>query len=197
MAGYYRRFIPAFAELTSPLTDLTRKGSPDPVQWTEPCQLAFERVKQALCGGPLLYTPNFSLPFVLQTDASNRGLGAVLSQEVEGVDRPVLYISRKLAQREVSYSTVEKECLAIRWAVGALRYYLLGRAFTLWSDHAPLQWLHRMKDTNSRITRWYLALQPYQFRVVHRPGNRMVVADFLSRSAEGGGSGLAAGGTPA
>ncbi|KAG7485602.1 hypothetical protein JOB18_014053 [Solea senegalensis] len=197
LAGYYRRFIPAFSELTSPLTDLTRKGASDPVQWTEPCQLAFERVKQALCGEPLLYTPNFSLPFILQTDASNSGLGAVLSQEVEGVDRPVLYISRKLAQREVSYSTVEKECLAIRWAVGALRYYLLGRPFTLWSDHAPLQWLHRMKDANARITRWYLALQPFRFKVIHRPGNRMAVADFLSRSAEGGGSGLAAGGVPA
>ncbi|XP_069370615.1 uncharacterized protein [Paralichthys olivaceus] len=132
----------------------------------------------------------------IPTDASNSGLGAVLSQEVEGTDRPVLYISRKLVQREKSYSTVEKECLAIRWAVGALRYYLLGRPFTLWSDHAPLQWLHRMKDANARITRWYLALQPFNFKVIHRPGTRMVVADFLSRSAEGGG-GLAAGGIPA
>ncbi|KAK5862983.1 hypothetical protein PBY51_000047 [Eleginops maclovinus] len=198
LAGYYRRFIPAFSELTSPLTDLTRKGASDPVQWTEQCQLAFERVKKALCGKPLLFTPNFSLPFVLQTDASNSGVGAVLSQQVEGVDRPVLYISRKLAQREVNYSTVEKECLAIRWAVGALRYYLLGRPFTLYSDHAPLQWLHRMKDANARITRWYLALQPFNFKVIHRPGNRMVVADFLSRSAEGGGGGrLSAGGIPA
>ena len=141
-------------------------------------------------GEPLLHTPNFSLPFTLQTDASNRGLGAVLSQQVEGVDRPVLYISRKLSEREGRYSTVEKECLAIRWAVDSLRYYLLGRSFTLWSDHAPLQWLHRMKDTNARITRWYLALQPFNFKVVHRPGAQMVVADFLSRSHGGGGSRL-------
>ena len=80
LAGYYRRFIPNFAQLTSPLTDLTRKGASDPVQWTEQCQESLERVKQALCGEPLLHTPNFSLPFVLQTDASGRGLGAVLSQ---------------------------------------------------------------------------------------------------------------------
>jgi len=65
MAGYYRRFIPAFAELTSPLTDLTRKGASDPVQWTDQCQMAFERVKKALCGEPLLFTPNFELPIVL------------------------------------------------------------------------------------------------------------------------------------
>ena len=188
LAGYYRRFIPNFAELTSPLTDLTRKGASDPVQWTEQCQESLERVKQALCGEPLLHTPNFSLPFVVQADASGRGLGAVLSQRVRGVDRPVVYISRKLSEREARYSTVERECLAIRWAVDALRYYLLGRPFTLCSDHAPLQWLHRMKDVNNRITRWYLALQPFNFRVIHRPGVQMAVADFLSRShGEGGG----------
>ena len=123
------------------------------------------------------------------------GLGAVLTQQVEGVDRPVLYISRKLSQREKKYSTVEKECLAIRWAVGSLRYYLLGRPFTLCSDHAPLQWLHRMKDTNARITRWYLASQPFNFKVVHRPGALMVVADFLS--LPGGGVGCRPEGSPA
>ena len=134
LAGYYRRFIPAFSVLTSPLTDLTQKGASDPVQWTELCQRAFERVKEALCGEPLLFTPNFSLPFILQTDASDRGLGAVLTQQVEGVDRPVLYISRKSSQWEAKYSTVENERLAIRWAVGSLRYYLLGRPFTLCLD---------------------------------------------------------------
>ena len=102
----------------------------------------------------------------------------------------MLYISRKLSQQEAKYGTVEKECLAIRWAVGSLRYYLLGRSFTLCSDHAPLQWLHRMKDTNTRITRWYLALQPFNFKVIHRPGAQMVVADFLSRPGGEGGGGM-------
>ncbi|XP_064189961.1 uncharacterized protein LOC135253984 [Anguilla rostrata] len=134
--------------------------------------------------GPPTSAPDPDGAYCIPTDASDRGLGAVLTQQVEGVDRPVLYISRKLSQREAKYSTVEKECLAIRWAVGALRYYLLGRPFTLCSDHAPLQWLHRMKDTNARITRWYLALQPFNFNVIHRPGARMVVADFLSRPQE-------------
>ncbi len=93
------------------------------------------------------------------------------------LERPVLYLSRKLSKRETRYSTVEKECLAIRWAILTLRYYLLGREFTLCSHHAPLQWLNRMKDTNARITRWYLALQPFKFKVVHRPGD----ADGCSR----------------
>ncbi|XP_056585423.1 uncharacterized protein LOC130406867 [Triplophysa dalaica] len=185
LAGYYRRFVPNYSDLTSPLTDLTKKGAPDTVQWTEQCQQGFTKVKAALCGGPLLHSPDFSISFLLQTDASDRGVGAVLSQEVGGEDRPVLYISRKLSQRETKYSTIEKECLAIRWAVLTLRYYLLGREFTLCSDHAPLQWLHRMKDTNARITRWYLALQPFKFKVIHRPGTQMAVADFLSRRGGG------------
>ncbi|XP_056605021.1 uncharacterized protein LOC130421252 [Triplophysa dalaica] len=190
LAGYYRRFVPNYSDLTSPLTDLTKKGEPDTVQWTEQCQQGFTQVKAALCGGPLLHAPDFSLPFLLQTDASDRGVGAVLSQEIEGEDRPVLYISRKLSRAEMRYSTIEKECLAIRWAVLTLRYYLLGREFTLCSDHAPLQWLHRMKDTNARITRWFLALQPFKFQVIHRPGTQMAVADFLSRR---GGTRLQAG----
>ncbi|XP_051250266.1 uncharacterized protein LOC127360052 [Dicentrarchus labrax] len=140
--------------------------------------------------GPPTPSPGPGGTYSVPTDASNRGLGAVLSQQVQGVDRPVLYISRKLSERESRYSTIEKECLAIRWAVEALRYYLLGRSFTLCSDHAPLQWLHRMKDANARITRWYLALQPFKFRVVHRPGAQMAVADFLSRSYGEGGSRL-------
>ncbi len=194
LAGYYRRFIPDYSELTSPLTDLTKKEVPDTVPWMERCQQAFTQVRAALCGGPLLHSPDFSLPFLLQTDASDQGLGAVLTQEIGGEERPVLYISRKLSKRETMYSTIEKECLAIRWVVLTLRYYLLGREFTLCSDHAPLQWLHRMKDTNARITRWYLALQPFKFKVIHRPGKQMTVADFLSRN--GGGGGLQAGGLP-
>ncbi len=123
LAGYYRRFIPDYSELTSPLTDLTKKEVPDTVPWTERCQQVFTQVKAALCGGPLLHSPDFSLPFLLQTDASDRGLGAVLTQEIGGEERPVLYISRKLSKRETMYSTIEKECLAIRWAVLTLRYY--------------------------------------------------------------------------
>ena len=90
LAGYYRQFVPNFSDLASPLTDLTRKRAPDTVQWSEPCQVSFEAIKTALCGKSVLYAPNFDLPFSLQTDASDRGLGAVLTQQVEGVDRPVL-----------------------------------------------------------------------------------------------------------
>ncbi|XP_060783178.1 uncharacterized protein LOC132890379 [Neoarius graeffei] len=160
-------------------------GGAEWVQCHRPASLdqAFELAEDHLAAVPM-------------TDVSDRGLGAVLSQEVEGEDRPVLYISQKLSVHEGRYRTIEKECLAIKWTVLALRYYLLGRPFTLCSDHAPLQWLHRMKDANARITRWYLALQPFNFKVVHRPGAQMVMADFLSRRGGGFGSRLWSGRLP-
>ena len=102
------------AELTAPLTDLTRKRAPNHVQWTEECDGAFNRLKQCLCCEPILRCPNFSLPFVLQMDTSRRAIGAVLSQAGgDGEEHPVAYYSRKLLPREEKYSTVEKECLAI------------------------------------------------------------------------------------
>ncbi|XP_072768368.1 uncharacterized protein [Nerophis lumbriciformis] len=163
-----------------------RRGPPGRARHGPP-QVEVGRVSRV--AAPSVPSPGPGETYGMKADASGRGLGAVLSQQVEGVDRPILYISRKLSEREARYSTVERECLAIRWAVGALRYYLLGRSFSLCSDHKPLQWLHRMNDANARITRWYLALQPYNFRVIHKPGAQMAVADFLSRSLTGGGSG--------
>ncbi|KAJ8393317.1 hypothetical protein AAFF_G00062180, partial [Aldrovandia affinis] len=91
------------------------------------------------------YSPKPAESFLVPTDASDRGLGAVLSQERGGGERPICYISRKLSPREARYSAIEKECLAIKWASLTLRYYLLGKTVTLYTDHAPLQWLHKMK----------------------------------------------------
>ncbi len=94
-------------------------------------------------------------------------MGAVLSQQGEdGTDHPIAYFSKKLLHREERYSTVEKECLAIRLGVQAFRVYLLGRPFRVQTDHRALQWLDRLKESNTRLTRW--SLQPYQFSVEHR-----------------------------
>ncbi len=181
LAGYYRCFIPNFSSLAAPLTDLTRKGQPEKVQWTPAAEKAFQWVKEALTSEPVLRAPDFGCPFLLQTDASDSGLGAVLSQLQEGEEHPVLYISRKLTPAEKKYATVEKEALAVKWAVLELRYYLLGRKFTLVTDHAPLQWMARAKDTNARVTRWFLALQDFHFDVRHRAGTANANADGLSR----------------
>ena len=101
----------------------------------------------------------------------------------EGTDHPIAYFSRTLLPREQRYSTVEKECLAIKLGTQAFRVYLLGRAFIIQTDHRALQWLDRLKETNSRLTRWSLALQPFQFKVKHRSGKANANADALSRAA--------------
>lgn len=98
LAAYYCRFVPIFLDVISPLTELTKKGTSDPVQWMEPCQQAFTQLKAALCGRLILHSPDFSLLFVLQMDTSDRGLGAVLSQVV--VEHPMLYLSCKLLLQE-------------------------------------------------------------------------------------------------
>ena len=116
--GYYRRFIKEYATIALPLTDVTKKSLPDRVEWTPECEAAFVSLKRALCQAPVLANPDFRREFILQTDASDRGVGAVLSQiGGDGQERPISYFSRKLLPREVRYSTVEKECLAIKLGV--------------------------------------------------------------------------------
>ncbi len=102
-------------------------------------------------------------------------------QGQSGELQPIAYISKKILPRETRYSTVEKECLAVKWALDSFRYYPLGRKFTLESDHRALVWL----DTNARITCWFLAIQPFDFEVLYRTGSENCEADFLSRTPQG------------
>ena len=184
LTGYYRRFIPDYASIAAPLSDLTRNSLPNIVKWGGDCEKAFQRLKDLLCKSPILHNPDFEKPFILQTDASDRGVGAVLSQkDCNGDDHPIAYFSKKLLPREERYSTVEKECLAIKLGIHTFRVYLLGRSFTVQTDHHSLTWLDRVKENNARLTRWSLSLQPYQFDVVYRPGKANGNADALSRAA--------------
>lgn len=125
--------------------------------------------------------PDVNQPFVLRTDASDTGLGAVLLQAEDGVLRPVAYASKKLTETEQRYATVEKECYAIVWAMGKFEPYLYGQEFDLETDHQSLQYLHRVKASNGRLLRWSLLLQPFQFHVRHIKGSENHIADFLSR----------------
>lgn len=183
LVGWYRRFVPQFATIAAPLTALTCKDQRNPVTWTDECEEAFKTLKNQLCASPVLRSPDFSQRFLVQVDASAVGLGAVLAQGDPGEERPILYLSRKMQPRKTRYSTVEKEGLAIKWALEGLRYYLLGREFDLETDHRALTWINSMKDHKSRLTRWYLSLQPYRFMIRHRSGKANVVADYLSRLA--------------
>jgi len=181
LIGFYRKFVPNFAAIASPLTALTKKGQPNKVPWGVCQENAFNVLKQRLISAPILKLPELSKTFVLRTDASDTGLGAVLLQEQEGVKLPIAYASRKLLPREQNYSVIEKECLALVWGIGKFHTYLFGREFTLQTDHQPLLYLNKAKVANARLMRWALALQPYSFRIEAIRGSENVGADFLSR----------------
>ena len=130
--------------------------------WTSWEVEAFELLKKDLIDAVMLKNPDFSKPFQLQTDASDVGVGAVLSQ---GGDQgqPITYFSRKILDRERNYSTIEKECLAKVLEIKAFASYLVRKPFILQTDHHALIWLRTFQDKNMRPTRWSLALQPYTF----------------------------------
>ena len=181
MIGYYAKFIPHFAVRAACLSDLTKKKMPNSVKWQECHQRAFDGLKFAITHPPVLRLPNFCLDFVVQTDASDVGIGGVLLQEEEGFRQPIAYASRKLRAAERNYSVIEKECLSVVWAVKKFHRYLYGRAFDLKVDHKPLQYLKRAKNLSARLMRWALSLQSYSFRVKAIPGKENVCADYLSR----------------
>ena len=184
LAGYYRRFVPHYADITTPLSDLTCKDLPEKVNWTDIHQSAFELLKQSLSADPVLQGPDYMRPFILQTDASDVGIAAVLSQKSdEDGDHPVAFYSRKLCSRERNYAAVERECLAIVDGVRHFEVYLTGVTFTIVTDQSCVRYLHNMKDVGGRLTRWSLRLQPFSYSITHRPGADNGNADGLSRQA--------------
>ena len=125
--GYYQTFIKDYSDLTKPLNAL--RGKFTEWIWSPVCQRAFEQLKNLLANSPVLRHPEFDLPFILQTDASGYGLGAVLSQEFEDGEHPIAYASRLLLPRETRHATIEKEALGVCWAVQHFRHYVIGRPF--------------------------------------------------------------------
>ena len=177
LASYYRRYIQQFANIASPLHTLTQKAAT--FSWTTECENAFRTLKDCLVTSPVLVYPDFSSTasqFVLQTDASDVGIGAVLEQD----DHVVAYASRSLTKSERNYSVIQKECLAAVYAMKQFRHYLLGRKFKLLTDHAPLQWLSAQK-MEGLLSRWALAIQEYDFQIQYRKGSLNGNADALSR----------------
>ena len=129
--GFHQKYIDKYAEKGKALTDLLKKGEPNQIKWDAESNESFQTLKTALTQKPILRLPNFEKQFVLQTDASDLGLGAVLLQEHDGVNMPVMYISRKLNAAETRYSTIERECLALFWATKRLHVYLYGVAISI------------------------------------------------------------------
>ncbi|MGH0125911.1 UNVERIFIED_CONTAM: hypothetical protein FKN15_026460, partial [Acipenser sinensis] len=181
MAGWYHRFVPNFSVIAAPLNALKKKGVR--WNWSEECQLAFEQLKQHLVTPPVLGHPNFEYPFVVYTDASGIGLGAVLVQRRTQTEEEVLaFASRALTAPERNYSTTELECLAVVWAIERWRYYLESRTFTIVTDHSSLLWVFNTVKPNTRLIRWVLRLQEFNFTVEYRRGKLNEVPDALSRA---------------
>ena len=179
-ASYYRRFIKDFAKIAHPLHRLTEKTAF--FVWTLECQGAFDELHERLCSAPVLAYPDFSKPFILDTDASNTGIGGVLSQvDDEGRERVIAYASRSLTKPECQYCVTRRELLAVVSFAQQFRPYLLCRRFTLRTDHGSLTWLRNFKEPEGQLARWLERLQELDFEVVHRKGTAHTNADSLSR----------------
>jgi hypothetical protein len=179
LSGYYRKFIESYSAKAKPLTNLLKKDIK--FNWTDECQKSFDNLKQALCSEPILQYPDFTKPFILTTDASNKALGAILSQGEIGKDLPIAYASRTLNKSENNYSTTELECLAIIFGVKQFRPYLYGRKFTVVTDHKALKWLFNLKDPLSKLARWRIQLEDYDYEIHYKPGVQNSNVDALTR----------------
>lgn len=183
-ASWYRRFIPNFSTLASPLNKLTsqRKNAP-PFLWSAEANEAFEKLKRCLISTPILSCPDYSKPFQVHTDASDYGMGAVLSQTQDGTEKVIAYMSKSLSQSERNYSATEREALAVLTAIEHWRCYLEnGLRFTVYTDHSSLKWFLNLSNPTGRLARWGVRLSVYNFEIKHRKGSDNVVPDSLSRS---------------
>ena len=182
LASYYRRFVPHFAAVAAPLHRLTKKDVK--FEWSEECETAFCRLKSLLTEAPVLAYPRFGGEerFLLETDASGVGLGAVLSQsQGDGKYHPIAYASRSLQPNEKNYPITELETLAIVWAVKYFRAYLLGHPCTVLTDHAACVSLLNTPRPSAKLARWAMAIQEMDLTIKHRSGRSNAGADALSR----------------
>ena len=182
MASYYRRFVPHFASVAAPLHRLTKKDVP--LEWSEECEAAFSRLKALLTEAPVLTYPQFGpgKAFLLETDASGVGLGAILSQK-QSDDRyhPIAYASKSLNPHEKNYALSELETLAIVWAVKKFRAYLLGHPCSVLTDHAACLSLLNTPRPSAKLARRAMAIQEFDLEIKHRSGRTNASADALSR----------------
>jgi len=189
--GYYRRFIKGFSNIARPLNDLLIGQSNSKTvtsikkvkfEWAEEQQKAFANLKQQLVNPPVLAYANYELPFILHTDASSQGLGAVLYQHQDGKDRVVAYASRSLKPAEKSYPAHKLEFLALKWSVTEKFHdYLYGATFEVVTDNNPLTYVTTTAKLDATGQRWMAALANYNFTPRYRAGRQNADADGLSR----------------
>jgi hypothetical protein len=179
LCSYYRRFIKDFARIAAPLNAMSEKNRN--FEWNESCQQSMDTMKKLLTTAPLLVMPNSTDPFILDTDASQCTIGGVLSQIQDGGEHPVAYASKKLSKAEINYCVTRKELRAVVFFLKYYRHYLLGRKFTVRTDHAALQWLRRIPEPIGQQARWIGYMDEFDFELVHRSGQKHINADAMSR----------------
>lgn len=179
LCSYYRKFVKGFAEIARPISALVKKEAK--FVWTSQCQEAFEKLKYNLTHAPVLAYPRVEGQFILDTDASRDSVGAVLSQEQDGVERPVAYYSKTLSTHERKYCITRKEMLAVVCAARKFKSYLWGRRSKLRTDNAAVSYMTTLKEPENQLARWLEELSPYHFELVHRAGRSHNNADSLSR----------------
>ena len=179
LGNYYRRFVKNYSSMVKPLTELTKKDKT--FQWTKECQTAFDNLKAALLGPEIMAYPDAKGSFVLDTDACDVSIGAVLSQVQDGRERVIAYGSQTLNKAERNYCVTDKELLAVKFFIEYYKHYLTSRHFTVRTDHQALKWLFSLKEPKQRLARWIEVLSTYDFEIEYRPGQKHGNADALSR----------------
>ncbi len=183
-ALFFKNFIANYSTITAPLNDMLKKDfSWDPNTWKQDYKSIFDQVKAALQSSSSIFYPNYDFKWILRTDASDFGVGAVLLQVDDTISppqhQPIGFVSQKLSPQATRWSTIEKEAYAVYFGVKSFSYYLIGKPFVLQTDHANLQWMEA--SVVPKILRWRIYLQTYQFVIQHIPGKVNTVADWLSR----------------
>lgn len=179
--SWFRRFIPNFSTIASPLSKLT-SSKHNKFVWNTDADVAFSKLKQCLVSTPILACPDFSLPFSVHCDASNSGVGAMLTQEQNNKEVVIAYMSKSLNKNEQNYSTTERETLAVITALEHWRCYLdNGKQFTVFTDHAALKWFINLSNPSGRLARWSVRLSCFNFILKHKKGKENLVPDLLSR----------------
>ena len=180
LMSYYKRFIPQFAKIAGPLHAPMKKNSE--YTWTAVCQGAFEKLRNLLTSAPVLAYPDFGVPFILETDASGNGLGAVLAQQQDDeLVRPIAYASRSLQEHNKRHGVTELEGLAVVWAVKHFRPYLCGHQCDIYTVHEALKSLLNTPQPSGKLARWGMAVQELDVWILHRSGKHDSNADALSR----------------
>jgi len=179
LCSYYRRFIAGFANIAAPFHDLTRKNAR--FRWGSEQEEAFNQLKNRLTSAPILGMPRDEGTYYLDTDASDIGFGAVLSQEQDGHEVVLAYASRTLSKPESNYDVTRRELLAVVYGLKVYRQYLLGREFVIRTDHSALQSLRKTPEPIGQQARWQSFIEQFSFTITYRPGTRHGNADALSR----------------